>query len=149
MATRGRIGVLRPDGRVESIYNHYDSYLDGLGAGLKKIITPEEVDELIKLGDRRGLYADEDWRDKKSLFNEPARFYESEEDFYNNDDDWSEYRYLYKDGRWNVSYPSGWERVVEPLVSEDEIKESRIRKPAKTPIAKSPLDLANNLLGDK
>lgn len=144
MSTRGRIGVLRPDGRVESIYNHYDSYLGGLGEALKKF-NPKDIDELIKLGNRKGLYVDKDWHDKDALFNEPSRFYKSEDEFFQNDDDWSDYRYLYKDGKWSVSRPDGWDRVIEPLVSPEEIKQSRIEEPAKPAVAKSPLDLIKYL----
>lgn len=151
MSTRGRIGVLRPDGRVESIYNHYDSYLDGLGAALKKITDPKVVDELISLGNRRGTYADEDWHDNASLFHEPGRFYDSEDEFFKNGDDWSEYRYLFKNGQWSVSRPDGaWGRVVEPLTKPTKIYQAKVgTSPNLRRRFKSPLDQANALLGDK
>lgn len=150
MSTRGRIGVLRPDGRVESIYNHYDSYIDGLGAALKKITDPKVVDELIALGNRKGTYADEDWHDKSSLFNEPGRFYDSEEEFFKNDDDWSDYRYLFKNGEWSVSRPDGWDRIIEPLTKPSKIYQAKAgTSPNLRRRFKSPLDQANELLGGR
>lgn len=147
MSTRGRIGVLRPDGRVESIYNHYDSYLDGLGAALKNISDPKQVDELIALGNRRGTYADEDWHNEELLFNEPSRFFENEEAFYNEDDDASDYRYLFKDGAWNVNRPDGWDRVTNPLIEPSPYyKKNAGTAPNLRRRFKNPLDLANAIL---
>lgn len=134
MATRGRIGVLRPDGRVESIYNHYDSYPEGLGEALKKITNPKDIDELIKLGNRKSTYADEDWRDKNSLFNEPSKFYKNEEDFYNNDDDDSDYRYLFKDGAWWIGEPDGWDRNVREFYKKPQDLANKLISGKKTPV---------------
>lgn len=122
MGTRGRIGVLRPDGRVESIYNHYDSYIGdddsgGLGKTLYNRFRDQNlIDEIIKLGNRKGLYDDDDYKEAEYLFNEPSRFDKSEDDFWDNDADWDEgieYKYLYKPndkgGEWfvgdNWDYP--------------------------------------------
>jgi len=116
MATRGRIGVLRPDGRVESIYNHYDSYPEHLGDALsRKFLDPKTVDELISLGDRSSLYADDDYdiRNPKHVYTTdkqkfPSRFDDSEDVFWDNDDDWDiDYKYLYvptqEGGEWYVN----------------------------------------------
>lgn len=116
MSTRGRIGVLRPDGRVESIYNHFDSYKEGLGAALKnRFNNPKIIDELIALGDRRGLYDDDDYdfRDPKNYYSDkkdkyPSRFDNDEDSFWDNDDDWDiDYKYLYvpdnEGGAWFVN----------------------------------------------
>ena len=151
MATRGRIGVLRPDGRVESIYNHYDSYIESLGEALKRIKDPKLVDELIGLGNRRGTYVDEDFHNKASLFNEPSRFFENEDEFFNNNDDWTSYRYLFKNGDWSVSRPNGaFDRVIEPLVKPTKIyQEKATTAPNLRRRFKSPLDQANELLGGK
>lgn len=151
MSTNGRIGVLRPDGRVESIYNHYDSYLDGAGAALKNIRDPKLVDELIKLGDRRGIYADEDWRDKESLFNEPSRFHNSEDEFFNDSSDWSSYKYLFKDGQWFVGERDGGGFKISPLTGEPFEKQvaNAIKKPTfggKIKTFKSALDQADDLV---
>ena len=148
MATRGRIGVLRPDGRVESIYNHYDSYPEGLGEALKGISDPKLVDELIALGNRRGTYADKDWRDKSSLFNEPSRFYDNEDAFYGDDEEWLDYKYLFKDGAWNVSDGYGDDRRL--LVEPSKIyKEKSVTAPNLRRRFKNPLDQANAILGGK
>lgn len=52
MSTRGRIGMKLPDGKIKSIYVHFDSYPEGVG----KILTnhyndPEKVKALVELGD--------------------------------------------------------------------------------------------------
>jgi len=153
MATRGRIGILRPDGRVESIYNHYDSYPEGLGEVLKRFKDQKEIDELIALGNRSGLYVDEDWRnDKEKLYNEPSRFYNSEDEFYNDDDEWIDYKYLYKDGAWNVYGPdeSAWGKSLRPLVKPSKFAQQNAgTAPNLRRRFKSPLDQANSLLGGK
>ena len=57
MSTRGRIGIAREDGKVESIYCHHDSYISGVGATLLEHYTdPEKVKALIALGNISSLY---------------------------------------------------------------------------------------------
>lgn len=57
MSTRGRIGIAREDGKVESIYCHHDSYISGVGATLLEHYTdPEKVKALIALGDISSLH---------------------------------------------------------------------------------------------
>jgi hypothetical protein len=52
MATRGTIAKLNPDGTVTSIYVHWDSYPDGVGATLAEHYTdPAKLDGLLALGD--------------------------------------------------------------------------------------------------
>lgn len=46
MSTRGEIGFLMSDGTVYSIYNHCDSYLDGLGVDLIDGLRPS--DDVLK-----------------------------------------------------------------------------------------------------
>lgn len=52
MATRSRIGMVRTDGSVISIYCHWDSYISHNGAILlESYQDPKKVEELISLGD--------------------------------------------------------------------------------------------------
>ena len=56
MSTRSRIGMLMPDGKVKSIYCHWDGYPEGVGRKLQKYYTtPEKVEELLSLGDISSL----------------------------------------------------------------------------------------------
>ena len=56
MSTRGRIGVIKKDGSVESIYCHFDGYLEGVGKMLNdNYQNYNDIKELIKLGNISGL----------------------------------------------------------------------------------------------
>lgn len=56
MATRSLIGMELEDGTVESIYCHFDGYLDNNGWILQRSYnTAERVSELISLGGIRSL----------------------------------------------------------------------------------------------
>lgn len=51
MATRARIGIQLPDGRIKAAYQHWDGYPGGLGYNLCDHWTnPEKVLKAIKLG---------------------------------------------------------------------------------------------------
>jgi hypothetical protein len=51
MATRGRIGIKQKDGTIISAYQHWDSYLSGLGYNLcEHWRDPKKVLKAIKLG---------------------------------------------------------------------------------------------------
>ena len=59
MATRGTIAKLNPDGTVTSIYVHWDSYPDGVGATLMEHYTElSKIDQLLTLGDLSSLGED-------------------------------------------------------------------------------------------
>lgn len=52
MSTRSRIGVRLSDGKIKSIYCHFDGYPEGVGRTLTKHYTdPKKVEDLIALGD--------------------------------------------------------------------------------------------------
>ena len=52
MGTRSRIGILRKDGSIESIYCNWDGYLEHVGNLLNNNYSnPKKIEELIKLGD--------------------------------------------------------------------------------------------------
>ena len=56
ISTRARIGILKKDGSIESIYCHFDGYLDGVGKMLNDNYQKyDDVKELIKLGNVSGL----------------------------------------------------------------------------------------------
>lgn len=62
MATRSRIGIQGEDGKIRSIYCHWDGYIDGNGKMLDKYYTtPEQVNALMDCGDisSLGTYYDE------------------------------------------------------------------------------------------
>lgn len=54
MGTRSRIGVQLPNGKVKSVYCHWDGYPDGVGRDLKRkgFRNVNEVVEFIEEGDR-------------------------------------------------------------------------------------------------
>lgn len=63
MSTRCRIGMKLSDGRIKSIYSHWDGYPDGVGRTLEKYYTdPKKIEELLELGDisSLGSYYDEE-----------------------------------------------------------------------------------------
>ena len=58
MATRARIAMRRADGKVESIYCHWDGYPEAPGAGatlFEHYKDPEKVQALMDLGDVSSL----------------------------------------------------------------------------------------------
>ena len=55
MSTRSRISIENQDGTVNSIYCHFDGYVDGVGKTLFNSYDQEELKELINLGDISSL----------------------------------------------------------------------------------------------
>ena len=56
MSTRSRIGMEMPDGKIKSIYCHWDGYPSGVGRTLESSYTgPKKVEELLDLGDISSL----------------------------------------------------------------------------------------------
>lgn len=56
MATRSRIGMEMPDGKIKSIYCHWDGYPEGVGETLEKHYQdPKKIEELLELGDISSL----------------------------------------------------------------------------------------------
>lgn len=57
MGTHATIAAVQPDGKIKSIYIHYDGYIKG-GAGetlLTHYTDPKKVDELINLGSGQSI----------------------------------------------------------------------------------------------
>ena len=55
MATRSRIAIENQDGKVKSIYCHWDGYLSGVGKTLFNHYDKEKLEKLIELGDISSL----------------------------------------------------------------------------------------------
>lgn len=125
MATRGRIGMVLDDGKVASIYQHWDSYPSCLGDTLlNNYKDKEKVEKLIALGDCSSVDEEVDIPEGKThTFDNPLagvtiaygrdrgetgiepRLDESETDFWKSDIE--EYGYLFKDGTWYVATSHG------------------------------------------
>lgn len=111
MSTRGEIGYKFPDGKVKVIYNHFDSYLDGVG---KDLITDWNDDSLAK---------------DVVLFGEYNR--EGVEYEFNSVDEWiehlcgldREYAYLWDNDCWKyISADDDWQFTNNWKKVEDELK---------------------------
>ena len=132
MSTRSRIGIFE-DGKVKSIYCHWDGYVAHNGVILNRYYTTsEEVNELIALGDlstlgkRIGEKVDFNKMSFDAIYREK---YDGQCVAYHRDrgedlnimtssirdiKDAEEYNYLFKGGKW---YVSSYETVneFEPL----------------------------------
>ena len=77
MSTRSLIAVEQQDGTYNTIYCHFDGYVEG-GVGeelFKKFGERADVENLISLGDRRALV---DTLPEEDLYNEPYGKYSLE-----------------------------------------------------------------------
>lgn len=105
MSTNATISKQNTDGSVETIYLHWDGYINGAGLTLKTAYNTEEaIDELLSYGDASVLeetiascvfYG----RDRGERGTE-ARKHSSVEAFRLNEK--MEYNYLFVDGVWKV-----------------------------------------------
>jgi hypothetical protein len=145
MGTHARIGKLLPDGKVRSIYCHYDGYLQGgVGEDLSSHYQNEsKVDALLDLGNLSGIGKEigekQDFNDftKQNVHwclaygrdrgqkGQEATFTESEEE-YSKDGDYP-YIYLYKNGEWwfKDTYQdrySGWQTISSALNIKEEVE---------------------------
>lgn len=96
MSTRGFVGVLNEDNSVNYIYNHFDSYFDGVGSELlKNFNNDEKAISLISRGSSS-------WVADEERYGEGPFPADNEEDFLNkmNKDCCIEFSYLWKDGKW-------------------------------------------------
>lgn len=103
MATRSRIGIVNPNGIVESIYCHWDGYPENNGQLLLDNYDYEMARELIDLGDISSLgktpaHTEAYHRDRGETLNK-ARVDKSMDAFFESDIE--EYGYLITpDGEW-------------------------------------------------
>lgn len=124
MSTRSAIGIMDNDGRIKSVYCHFDGYPEHNGVILEEYYTKrEKIEALLALGsisllDRRlepvkGVTHNFDkrakgvvlayHRDRGDVYHTPD-VWEDEEDYVRNVERayWAEYVYLWKDGWWMV-----------------------------------------------
>ena len=112
MSTRGEIGVWFPEEKkLRVIYNHYDSYLSGVGEDLLKDYNSFELAKKVIAGD----YNNEDLKYD----------YDTEEQwFYSLDDSDREYAYLFKDNKWYYTkcdsdwvFDRNWKLLTEEVIN--------------------------------
>lgn len=145
MGTHARIGKLLPDGKVRSIYCHYDGYVSGgVGEDLSTHYQNEsKVDALLDLGNLSGIgkeigekqdFSDftsqnSNWclaygRDRGQKGQE-ATLTESEDEYLKDGD--YPYIYLYKNGEWsfkdmNQDRYSGLQTISSALNIKEEVE---------------------------
>ena len=98
MATRSRIGVELPNGKVKSVYCHWDGYPSGVGQDLKdkNFQSTEEVIDFINEGDRSTV--DLSYKEYRGE-NRPPIEHKSREAYFKSDIE--EWGYLYTlDNEW-------------------------------------------------
>jgi len=100
MGTRSYIGKAI-NGRVHSIYCHWDGYPEGVGSVLLQHYDSEKVDGLLELG---GISALQETVEESAVkaYHEDVNV-DIREDYFSNDGDYGiEYSYLLEDGVWKV-----------------------------------------------
>lgn len=128
MATRSTISVVLPNGTVQSVYCHWDGYLDGVGKTLKEYYNTIERAMLITEGgpisslSPKYAYdeANPHQSNKLHSYDKPAddvtvvyvrdrgeklvktATFSSLEQYCSNDGDKQEYNYMFKDGEWFI-----------------------------------------------
>ena len=112
MSTRGEIGVWFPEEKkLRVIYNHYDSYLKGVGKDLLEDYNSFELAKKVIDGD----YNNEESEDE----------YNTEELWlYSLDGSDREYVYFFKDNKWyytecydNLIFDRNWKLLTEEIVN--------------------------------
>ena len=106
MSTHGTIGYKGNDGKYYYVYNHYDSYPEGLGQELLYNLTEEdEIISFINEGDR--IYFGEAFQDGDGpLVCDDENEMKKEE-----------FTYLYENGAWFIAhYDEEFERLDSLLI---------------------------------
>lgn len=136
MRTRSRIGILKENGSVESVYVHHDGYLEYMGALLLNYYnSKEKAQAIVDLGDISFLgktlnYSEnylgcETTRNYKTWQKEdsPKRTDISEKNYLQSfGNSWEEYMYLYKNNKWYV-YEGYKYTKLTPLEDIEECKD--------------------------
>ncbi len=123
MGTRSDIIVHRADGQWHRIYCHWDGYLEGVGRTLFDHYTSQkQVEELVAPGDMSACYASCS-KPKGHTFDTPVKGYcvyygrdrgeadvagtvgESLQAVWPPEDTWTEFTYVWDDGRWWCTDP--------------------------------------------
>lgn len=100
MSTRARIGVLKEDGKVESIVLYQDGYPDYAGGMLARYYTDEKkIADLLALGNLFALASSP--QKCKAEQNSTFRTFSSVASYINKSQgDCLDYLYIYVDGEW-------------------------------------------------
>ena len=149
MSTNAAIGMTMPDGTIHAVYLHWDGYIANGGAGetlAEHYQDRAKVEELIALGFLSSLGAEVDpesatshsWsnpqpgvtvayhRDRKERL-QPAVEFKDKDSFAEEAKGtlWSEFAYLFEDGRWLVrdlhlsAKPWKWKVLSDVLAQTD------------------------------
>jgi len=105
MGTRSRIGVQLPNGKVKSVYCHWDGYPDGVGADLKNLgfTNVNEVLSFIDMGSRSTV--DDSYHEMRGE-EIVTQLDDSVEEYMNSD--LEEYGYLFTpDNKWKLICKNG------------------------------------------
>lgn len=119
MSTHCGIGIKRKSGKVDATYCHFDGYLSGVGAKLRRYFTtPEAVSELVGKGDIRSINDD----GSVEVFDDEVGFdtksFRSLQDFLNDDLGTEEHTYVF-DEDTNKWYYLGMEEDEDSMTYDD------------------------------
>lgn len=109
MATRSRIGVVTKNGKVKSVYCHWNGYPEGVGKDLlsKEFKDSTEVEKFINEGDRSTVETSYKERGEDC----PPRTNMTESEYWSSN--LEEWGYLYKDGEWFVTKANDRSKIYE------------------------------------
>jgi hypothetical protein len=136
MGTRSSIAIRRDSGLVESIYCHWDGYVDGVGKTLHLYYSADSLaNQLISLGDISSLGAAISPGEGVShSFNSPvvgvtvaygrdrgetgieAACWDSVEKWLSGDDSWFDFNYLWDCGSWWLVKRDGSRELVSDVL---------------------------------
>lgn len=117
MSTNANVGIVNEDKTIDTIYVHFDGYLDCVGKQLLEHWTdPEQIKKLMQLGDLSilgeqigGKQNFNKWDEKSCLayhrdrgedWESVAPEHYDDIDSYMLENDWQQYNYLFVDGEW-------------------------------------------------
>ncbi len=134
MATRSNIAIVNQDKSISSIYCHWDGYPEYTGKMLLNHYTTSDiVNELLKLGNLSQLceklystdihtFAEPEegvcvaYGRERGESNQEAIVFENLGEFEDSaSDSWSDYQYLFDNGKWsyrNVNNTLGWRELT-------------------------------------
>ena len=127
MSTRGRLGIELSDGSILSIYNHFDSYPEGLGVKLvEHFNTKEKVQELIDMGDISCIWTNAGFNNETLPETGPLPYSARGEDCpprldankYDYLAEGEEYAYLFTNGEWVCYDRHQFEENTMPTIAE-------------------------------
>jgi len=119
MSTSSRIGIVKEDGSITSVYCHFDGDPDWTGVNLESCYkNVQDIHGLMSRGDLSAIESNVDWENEPH--NGPLYYADRGEDCpaidstYEEflglcDNQGCEYFYLFKDGKWVAHYSDGEE----------------------------------------